>query len=188
MLADLLIISVALTTTSLVLFVGIPWLAQRVTVYALHGLRDRLFAMSARHEWLRESLLFRDADFILAHKIHMARDASFDDFIRCVSLARRPPHREDAQMVRNMYQSDLDAHFYSGERRDVLFEISELLEQSSNWMLIRGVFGHGVLVPFSTLFISAFVIKGLGAAVFSEAPGPTERRLQQWDVGQLAAA
>jgi hypothetical protein len=175
-------------TTSLVLFVGIPWLAQRVTVYALHGLRDRLFAMSARHEWLRESLLFRDADFILAHKIHMARDASFDDFVTCVSKPGQRPSREESAVIRRMYKSDMDTHFHSAERRDVLFEISELLEQSSNWMLVRGVFGHGALLPLASLIISFAVLKGLGKAVFAETPEAAERRLQQWDFTQLSNA
>lgn len=188
MLADILILSIAFLAVWITLFVAFPWMARRVAVYGLHGLRDRLFRLAVDEPWLRGSILYRDADFILAYSIRTARELPYEEFVQTALSIETGRLKGASDGMLRAYAADLDSNFTTPYRRDVLSQVSRILEQQRGWYTIRVVFGHGGVIPVSALVLTvAFIwslVRDLGD---SNSDNPTEQTLRVWRLPPLAA-
>lgn len=147
------------------LFYAIPWMAQRAAVYGLHGLRDRLAQLADAHPWLRRTLIFRDADFVIAVHLRLTRDCSYYPFLDAIRdvVGTRRASRGDR------YADDIAEHFGAPEGQRVLAEISRILDAQGYWLLLRVTFGHAAAIPFSVLLV---ILAFLREAYRSLAPEP----------------
>lgn len=150
----------------IVLFYAIPWMAQRATVYGLHGLRDRLARLGEEQPWLRDTHVYRDADFALATLVRVAREYNYFEFVHTVRHQLKRPRPTSGT---SFYTDEVARHFGTPERVRVLAEVVRVVDGRRHWLMLRAVLGHAVMIPFSVVLLSlAFAFQ----AYLSLMPGP----------------
>jgi hypothetical protein len=138
----------------------IPWSSKLVVLYGLHDLRDRLYMIGNSAPSLRDTLIYRDSEFMLCVAINVVRMRDYRAAIGLASgfaVAKEPPSHATSWR-RNQYAVEMTAANDSPERLAAFTEMMDLGLRSRNLVLFRGVFGHPLATIIAILSIGAMAI------------------------------
>jgi hypothetical protein len=135
---------------------AVPWLGQKIALYGLHELRDRVYEIGRTNEWARDTLTYRDVDFLLSIYIHVVRDQAFQD---CAPFLQRPSPKRNLQSWRAERLAYEDHCIYSENRRVVRWELLAIHAAARRFLWTRMLLGHpAMLALVSMLSLVAFPV------------------------------
>ncbi len=143
MILESVLVAAMLWLTVLVVFGVLPWTTQLVAIYAIHGLRDRMFKIYRTFPAAGRSVLYRDLDALLAVSLHVVRDHSYRD---CATLLGGRETAHAPTWRRRRYQWE-ESNLYSDERgREALGDMMAIVTNLRVFLAMRMVTGHPAIL------------------------------------------
>lgn len=87
--AEMILLWITLVVTSFVFLTALPWLAQRFAVLWMHDARDELYKLAAKVPGARDTLVYRNTEYIITDAIRVLREGSVSEAfgLFCLILA-----------------------------------------------------------------------------------------------------
>lgn len=162
---NMVLFAASCTVGVLVLFWTLPKWFGLLQLYALHDTREELYALADRTPGLRETRIYRDAEFVISASIYAVRDMSGPACFRFALAFQIARTRQQPVEVPAEYEREL-TEFFSGDNRDVLRELRSLTEASVNRAATRGATAnpvgfalHGLVYVLATIVGLAIVAR-----------------------------
>lgn len=177
--ANLVLLVICALLAWTVIFRAVPWMVKTGVLYALHTLRDRLYAAAGRAPEIRQTLIYRDVEFLLCGFIHICRDRGPDEVLSLASALHRRRHRATrTSWRRGVYDEELVTVFAGAKGHAALIELVDIAAQARPVILLRSVAESPLFLTASVIVvvvIGAFVwlVITIGK-VFDPRPDPTD--------------
>jgi hypothetical protein len=148
----------------------LPWTTKLVAIYGLHDLRDRLYDIGQLSPRLRETLIYRDAEFLLCVAINVVRDRDYRSAIGLyISFAR--PKSSESSWRREQYGKEIvSLGKEDSEHVGRLYELINLALRSRTLVLCRAIFGHPLSLLLATTGIGVAITNSITKIIASKTP------------------
>lgn len=134
----ILLLLVCVVCARMTIFVALPWMARKASLYCLHGLRERLYRIGESGPSFAETLFFQDLEFIICVDIHVCRDLA-DNEVR--TLARLRTMRLASQSMSSwrtpVYKEELSSIYASAEGADALLKMFDIFQKATFAVWLR---------------------------------------------------
>lgn len=142
--------TVIATTLWAFLWRFVPWATKQVCLYDLHGLREDIYAAGDDFPAARETLLYRDAEFLVTYAICVVRECSYADSAAYVAELLKPSGGASSPRWRAYESQD---QVYSGEAGRLALTRIASTRRIADVMIKRTVFGN----PLALVYVLAFM-------------------------------
>lgn len=166
----------AILIASVTFSVFIPWAGRLQALYMAHDLRDRIYSVGEKHPSIRETLIYRDAEFVSCAVIACLRIGGRAGhqrarwFVHALwSYSPSDQHYENWRRTR--YEYECEATFKSlpgAEGMEALTALADAVRQTEFCLMLRGATGSPAALAI------CFVLAPIYAAreAFSAAKSP----------------
>jgi hypothetical protein len=178
--ANLVLLAICAQIAFVAIFRAVPWMVKTGALYALHTLRDRLYAAAQRTPAIRETLIYRDVEFLLCSFLHICRDKTAKDVRLLASALHERPHRDvtPGSWRRTIYDTELDSIFAGSKGHAALIELFDISQRAKPVVLLRSL-GENPLLLAACIVVAAvtgaFVTLAIAISkVFDARPDPAD--------------
>jgi hypothetical protein len=141
---DVIAALLCLLTSVVALYGVIPWMTRCGSLYLLHNLRDALYDVGGEVAGARDTLIYRDTEYLVTLAIHSVRDLPYRDAVAYLAMYRRSSDRENPRAAQ--YARELDNVFVGELGAKALNVMREVVRGVPAAMVVRVAFGHPVVL------------------------------------------
>jgi hypothetical protein len=128
----------------------IPWVGRLLTLYALHGTRDRVYQIGQQSPAICETVLYNDVLVILSTMIHLVRERRLREVIAFSgALANARANAKKQTVASDRYARDLSNVFVGEAGLKALSELLDCTTTGEMAIVLRVATGHPLLQVFA---------------------------------------
>jgi hypothetical protein len=148
----------------------LPWTTKLMATYGLHDLRDRLYDIGQLSPRLRETLIYRDAEFLLCVAISVVRDRDYRAAIGLASSFVRPKLSKPGWRREQYNKEIVSLGEEDSEHVGRLYELVDLALRSRILVLCRAIFGHPLPLLLATTGIGVAIANSITKLIAGKTP------------------